>query len=87
MRPQRPVWMNEETYERMPETLTVREVEVQVDRPGFRTESMVVVTSLTDERAYTLVLRIVRRLLSVAENAVWMVYATPVLGVGVVPLK
>jgi putative transposase len=52
-RPERPDWMDQETYERMPETLTVREVAVQVDQPGFRTESMVVVTSLTDAQTYT----------------------------------
>ena len=53
IRPQRPDWMDQETYERMPETLTVREVHVQVHQPGFRVESMVVVTTLTDAETYT----------------------------------
>jgi putative transposase len=53
IRPQRPDWMDQETYEGMPETLTVREVHVQVHQPGFRVESLVVVTSLTDAKHYT----------------------------------
>jgi DDE family transposase len=47
-RPPRPDWMDEATYARMPATLRVREVEVQVKEPGFRTQSLVVVTTLTD---------------------------------------
>jgi hypothetical protein len=38
-------------YEAMPETLTVREVRVQVTEPGFRVESLVV-TTLTDAVTY-----------------------------------
>jgi hypothetical protein len=47
-RPPRPDWMDETTYARMPATLRVREVEVQVKEPGFRTRSLVVVTTLCD---------------------------------------
>jgi hypothetical protein len=53
LRPQRPEWMDRETYERMPETLVMREVHVQVHQPGFRVESFVVVTTLTDAESYT----------------------------------
>jgi hypothetical protein len=53
IRPQRPDWMDQQTYERMPRTLTVREVHVQVHQPGFRVESLVVVTTLTDADSYT----------------------------------
>ena len=53
MRPDRPDWMDKDTYDRMPETLTVRELDVQVSQPGFRTESLVVVTSFTDAQAHT----------------------------------
>ena len=53
IRPARPTWMDEETYERMPEAIALREVLVQVDRPGFRTESLVVVTTLCDAEEYT----------------------------------
>jgi len=45
-RPEKPTWMDQATYEQMPLTLTLRQVEVQVDQPGFRTESLVVVTTL-----------------------------------------
>ena len=44
----RPAWMDEETYARMPESIELREVFVQVNQPGFRTESFVVVTTLCD---------------------------------------
>jgi putative transposase len=47
-RPPRPDWMDESTYARMPATLRVREVEVQVQEVGFRTQSLVVVTTLTN---------------------------------------
>jgi len=53
IRPDRPDWMDQETYQRMPKTLTVREVHVQVHQPGFRVESFVVVTTLTDADTYT----------------------------------
>jgi hypothetical protein len=52
MRPQRPKWMDHDTYEQMPESLEMREVYVRVDQPGFRVESLIVVTTLTDADAY-----------------------------------
>jgi DDE family transposase len=52
-RPARPEWMDQATYERLPETLTVREVFVQVQQPGFRVDSFVVVTTLTDAELYS----------------------------------
>ena len=52
-RPAKPEWMDEATYQRMPRSLQVREVQVQVQQPGFRTESLVVVTTLTDAARYT----------------------------------
>ena len=52
-RPQRPDWMDEETYRRMPESLQVREVEVAVAQPGFRVQKLVVVTTLLDAKEYT----------------------------------
>src|SRR6266404_3888785 len=52
MRPERPDWMDEATYERMPAAIRVREVHVQIHQPGFRTESLVVVTTLTDAQEY-----------------------------------
>lgn len=52
-RPVRPEWMDVETYQRMPETIEVREIEVHISQPGFRVESMVVVTTLVDAKKYT----------------------------------
>jgi putative transposase len=52
-RPAKPEWMDQETYERMPASIRVREVEVQVQQPGFRTNSFVVVTTLTDADQYS----------------------------------
>lgn len=48
-KPQRPAWLDQETYEALPEYLVIREVRVTVNVPGFRTQSLVVVTSLFDE--------------------------------------
>jgi Transposase DDE domain len=52
-KPQRPDWMDEATYATMPETLTVRELRVQITTPGCRTPEIVVVTTLTDATTYT----------------------------------
>jgi len=52
-RPRKPTWMDEATYARIPKSIEVREVEVQVDKPGFRPDSFVVVTTLTDADRYT----------------------------------
>lgn len=52
-RPQRPTWMDAETYQRMPKSITLREIRVQVQEPGFRVESFVVVTTLLDAKQYT----------------------------------
>ena len=51
-RPKRPDWMSEELYARIPETMTLREIRFHVAVPGRRTETLVVVTSLTDPKAY-----------------------------------
>lgn len=52
-RPAKPDWMDQTTYDRMPESITVRLIEVHVDQPGFRTESFLVVTTLRDAKKYT----------------------------------
>jgi len=51
-RPVKPSWMDQETYDQMPESIGVREVLVHVDQPGFRTRSLVVVTTLCDAEEY-----------------------------------
>lgn len=48
VKPPRPMWMDEATYARLPERLTLREVRVRVAQAGFRTHSLVVVTTLLD---------------------------------------
>ena len=50
---QRPEWMDEATYARMPAELTVREVRVTVAVKGFRVRSLVLVTTLLDAELYS----------------------------------
>jgi len=52
IRPHRPKWMDHATYEQIPETMTLRLIEIQVHEPGFRVESLTVVTTLTDPVQY-----------------------------------
>ena len=51
-RPQRPEWMDEETYATIPETLAVRELKVHVEVKGFRVRELIVITTLTDGERY-----------------------------------
>ena len=51
-RPGRPGWMDEATYEQIPETLEIRELRVRVTRRGFRTRVIDVVTTLLDVGIY-----------------------------------
>lgn len=53
MRPQRPTWMTQDQYDRIPETFTLREVKFDVQVPGYRTRSLTIVTTLTDPKAYS----------------------------------
>jgi putative transposase len=52
VRPQRPEWMSPEQYAMLPDQLTMREVRVCVAQKGFRTRSLVVVTTLLDPEQY-----------------------------------
>jgi hypothetical protein len=52
-KPARPAWLDETTYQTLPATLTVRELRVQVDVPGYRTKQVTVVTTLVDAAVYT----------------------------------
>jgi hypothetical protein len=45
--------LDRETYRALPESITVREARVRVPQPGFRTKSIVVVTTLLDPRQTT----------------------------------
>jgi len=51
-RPVRPEWMTPEEYDGFPKTLAIRELRVYVSQPGFRVESLVVVTTLLDNNTY-----------------------------------
>jgi hypothetical protein len=51
-KPQRPEWMDQETYARLPEELTIREVRFRVEVPGYRPEAIVAATTLCDARQY-----------------------------------
>ncbi len=52
-KPERPEWMEEETYAQIPEGLTVRELRVTVEQPGFRVNELVLVTTLLDGEEFT----------------------------------
>ena len=52
-RPERPEWMDEASYERMPASLQIREVEYKVTKKGFRADVLVIVTTLLDAREFT----------------------------------
>lgn len=51
-RPQRPEWMDAETYATMPLILTVRELRLSITTPGCRTPEIVIATTLTDAVTY-----------------------------------
>lgn len=51
--PQRPAWLDEATYPRLPARLCLREVRVRVEQAGFRTDVLVVVTTLRDATTIT----------------------------------
>ncbi len=52
-KPKRPDWMDEETYAQIPDEITVRELRFKVEQPGFRVDSVVLVTTMLDETTYT----------------------------------
>jgi Transposase DDE domain len=51
-KPQRPDWMDKETYARLPEQLTIREVRFRVTQPGYRPEAIIAATTLCDAEQY-----------------------------------
>lgn len=52
-KPAKPDWLDRETYDRLPGELEIREIQVNVDIPGFRSQSLIVVTSLLDYGVYS----------------------------------
>jgi putative transposase len=51
-KPQCPKWMSREVYEGLPEFLILRELRVRVRQRGFRTKSLVVITTLLSPAGY-----------------------------------
>jgi len=52
-KPARPAWMDEETHDRIPDELEVRELRFKVQQPGYRVDELVVVTTMLDPEEYT----------------------------------
>jgi hypothetical protein len=52
-KPERPDWMDEETYAQMPDQLTVRELRFKVEHRGYRVNEIVLVTTLLDSELYS----------------------------------
>jgi hypothetical protein len=51
-RPQRPAWMDEETYAQIPATLVLRELRYHIVEPGRRTRTIDIITTLVDAEEY-----------------------------------
>ena len=52
-RPTRPKWMDQQTYDLIPETLEMREIRYNVEEPGCRSKSITIATTLTDPKAFS----------------------------------
>ncbi len=52
-KPQRPSWMSQEQYDSLPDELVLREVRVRVHQRGFRSKTIIVVTTLWDHSKYS----------------------------------
>ncbi len=52
-KPARPEWMSPEQYAAIPATLSIREFRYRIVRPGYRTRTIVVATTLLDDRQYS----------------------------------
>jgi hypothetical protein len=52
-KPARPEWLTLQEYARLPAELTVREVRVWINRPGYRTRVLVVATTLLDQEQFS----------------------------------
>jgi len=52
-KPARPPWMSPELYDRLPETLRIRQQSVEVSQKGFRCRRLLLVTTLLDPQVYS----------------------------------
>jgi Transposase DDE domain len=53
LKPGKPRSIDQETYNALPESLTIREIHVRVEQAGFRTETLVIATTLLDADEFT----------------------------------
>jgi hypothetical protein len=53
LKPRRPEWMDQATYDSLPPSMTMREVRLHVHRPGFRVRQLVVATTLLNAEVYS----------------------------------
>jgi hypothetical protein len=51
-KPAKPDWMDQQTYEALPDRLEVRQLRVLVERPGYRVRQLIVTTTLLDAGLY-----------------------------------
>ncbi len=51
-KPQRPDWMDQARYDRLPGHVEVRELRVRIEQAGFRVDELVLVTTLLDPAAF-----------------------------------
>ena len=51
-KPERPAWMDEATYAKIPETIVLREIRFNIVQPGRRVQTLTVATTLLDADAY-----------------------------------
>lgn len=52
-KPRRPEWMSLEDYATIPETLSIRELRRRIVRPGYRTRTIVIATTLLDGELFS----------------------------------
>lgn len=62
-KPQRPAWMSQQQYDSLPGHLVLREVRIRVQQKGFRSKTIVVVTTLCNHEVHsaTEIARLYRR--------------------------
>jgi len=53
-KPSRPKWMDQATYDSLPESLALREIRGKVETPGCRVKELVIVTTLLDNDTYAI---------------------------------
>ena len=52
-KPARPNWMDQETYDSIPDTMEMREIRYNVVEAGFRSQAITIATTLTDAEVYS----------------------------------